>query len=71
MDIQGLKPVLRKEDLDAKDPDTNKAQEDLELQPRPSSESFTNVNDFPDGGLRAWAVVLGVRHLIISPSSSN
>ncbi|KAF7354392.1 MFS general substrate transporter [Mycena venus] len=59
MDMQGLKPVLRKEDLDEKDPDTNKAQEDLDLQSRPSSESSTNVDDFPDGGLRAWAVVLG------------
>ncbi|KAJ6462101.1 monocarboxylate permease [Mycena sanguinolenta] len=57
--MHGLKPVLRKDDLDEKDPATNKAQEALELQSRPSSESSTSVDDFPDGGLRAWAVVLG------------
>jgi hypothetical protein len=51
---QGLHPDLSNHDLDKKESDA-----DVEVQP--SASSPINVDEFPDGGFRAWAVVFGVR----------
>jgi hypothetical protein len=44
-----------------------KEEEDLEASPAIPTAA---VDDFPDGGLAAWSIVLGVSELTI-PSSSN
>ncbi|KAJ7907582.1 MFS general substrate transporter [Mycena leptocephala] len=53
---QGLHPDLSNHDLDKKESDA-----DVEVQP--SASSPINVDEFPDGGFRAWAVVFGVYFL--------
>ncbi|KAF7344123.1 Riboflavin transporter mch5 [Mycena venus] len=59
MNVADLGPVRTEDGLDEKVPDEMDVKEDPELQSSPSSKSSANVDEFPDGGFRSWAVVLG------------
>ncbi|KAF7344120.1 hypothetical protein MVEN_01701800 [Mycena venus] len=59
VNVTYLGPVRTEDGLDEKVPDEMDVKEDPELQSSPSSKSSANVDEFPDGGFRSWAVVLG------------
>lgn len=64
-----VKNSLRSYDIDSQDlpvlSDTEFDKKELEIENEilPSADLATNLDDFPDGGVRAWAVSFGVRLL--------
>jgi hypothetical protein len=49
--------VLKKNDK----PDVSEKSKTDSIPDTPSNESSPDIDDYPDGGLRAWMVVCGVR----------